>query len=119
MKKTGLAIALLAMMGASTTVWAQDHEQRTAKVGQCEGLQPADIAAQVKRDFLQNRITRWESDKKLLGTATPIAWVSPDAISGKDQVWQVPLTVRGTKADKTYNVTLNCNTGEIAYSAPQ
>ncbi|WP_264832385.1 YebF family protein, partial [Klebsiella aerogenes] len=51
--------------------------------------------------------------------ATPIAWVSPDAITGKDQVWQVPLTVRGTKADKTYNVTLNCNTGEIAYSAPQ
>lgn len=45
--------------------------------------------------------------------------VSPDAISGKDQVWQVPLTVRGTKADKTYNVTLDCNTGEIAYSAPQ
>ncbi len=57
--------------------------------------------------------------QKLLGTATPIAWVSPDAITGKDQVWQVPLTVRGTKADKTYNVTLNCNTGEIAYSAPQ
>ena len=63
MKKTGLAIALLAMMGASTAVWAQDQEQRTAKVGQCAGLQPADIAAQVKRDFLQNRITRWEADK--------------------------------------------------------
>lgn len=61
--KTGLAIALLAMMGASTAVWAQDQEQRTAKVGQCAGLQPADIAAQVKRDFLQNRITRWEADK--------------------------------------------------------
>ncbi|PYB13497.1 hypothetical protein DMW62_27025, partial [Serratia marcescens] len=30
-----------------------------------------------------------------------------------------PLTVRGTKMDKTYSVTLNCNTGEIAYSAPQ
>lgn len=62
------------MMGASTAVWAQDQEQRTAKVGQCAGLQPADVAAQVKRDFLQNRITRWEADKKLLGTATPIAW---------------------------------------------
>ncbi|HIE0441260.1 protein YebF [Serratia marcescens] len=119
MKKTALAIALLAMMGASTAVWAQVQEQRSAKVGQCAGLQPADIAAQVKRDFLQNRITRWEADKKLLGTATPIAWVSPDAITGKEQVWQVPLTVRGTKVDKTYNVTLNCNTGEIAYSAPQ
>lgn len=77
MKKMGLAIALLAMMGASTAVWAQDHEQRTAKVGQCAGLQPADIAAQVKRDFLQNRITRWEADKKLLGTATPIALGEP------------------------------------------
>ena len=100
-------------------MWAQDQEQRTAKVGQCAGLQPADIAAQVKRDFLQNRITRWEADKNCWAQLPPIAWVSPDAITGKEQVWQVPLTVRGTKVDKTYNVTLNCNTGEIAYSAPQ
>lgn len=91
MKTTGLslAVALLAMAGLTTTVQAQ--EQRSAKVAQCQGLQPADVAAQVKRDFLQNRITRWESDKKLLGTATPIAWISPEAITGKDAVWQVPL----------------------------
>lgn len=99
-------------------MWAQDQEQRTAKVGQCAGLQPADIAAQVKRDFLQNRITRWEADKscwapqpRSLGSAR---MPSPARIR-----WQVPLTVRGTKMDKTYSVTLNCNTGEIAYSAPQ
>ncbi|CAI2465103.1 Uncharacterised protein [Serratia ficaria] len=119
MNKTGLglAIALLTMAGLSTA--AQAQEQRTAKVAQCAGLQPAEVAAQVKRDFLQNRITRWEADKKLLGTATPIAWVSPDAISGKDQVWQVPLRVRGTRLDMTYHVTLNCNSGEITYGAPQ
>ncbi|NIC27447.1 protein YebF [Serratia plymuthica] len=119
MKRTGLsvAVALLAMAGLTTAVQAQ--EQRTAKVAQCTGLQPADVAAQVKRDYLQNRITRWASDKKLLGTATPIAWISPEAITGKDAIWQVPLTVRGTKQDKTYNVALNCNTGEISYSEPQ
>jgi len=117
MKRTGpgLAIALLATAALSTAAQAQ----RSAKVALCAGLQPAEVAAQVKRDFLQNRITRWESDKKLLGTATPIAWVSPDAISGKDQVWQVPLTVRGTKLDKIYNVTLDCNSGEITYGEPQ
>ncbi|MEX3238847.1 protein YebF [Serratia quinivorans] len=119
MKTTGLslAVALLAMAGLTTSVQAQ--EQRSAKVAQCAGLQPADVAAQVKRDFLQNRITRWESDKKLLGTATPIAWISPEAITGKDAVWQVPLTVRGTKQDKTYHVTLDCNAGKITYSEPQ
>ena len=56
---------------------------------------------------------------KAAGHRNPDRLVSPDAITGKDQVWQVPLTVRGTKMDKTYSVTLNCNTGEIAYSAPQ
>ena len=84
-EKTGLAIALLAMMGASTAVWAQDQEQRTAKVGQCAGLQPADVAAQVKRDFLQNRITRWEADKSCWAPQ-PRSPVSPDAITGKDRV---------------------------------
>lgn len=119
MKKTGLnlAIALLAMAGLSTVVQAQ--EQRSAKIAPCAGLQPADVAAQVKRDFLQNRIPRWEADIKLLGTTTPIAWISPEAISGKDQVWQVSLTVRGTQTDKTYNITLNCRSGEISYSDPQ
>ncbi len=119
MKTTGLslAVALLAMAGLTTAVQAQ--EQRSAKVAQCAGLQPADVAAQVKRDFLQNRITRWDADKKLLGTATPNAWVSPEAITGKDAVWQVPLTVRGTKQDKTYNVILDCNAGRITYSEPQ
>ena len=117
-EKTGLAIALLAMMGASTAVWAQDQEQRTAKVGQCAGLQPADVAAQVKRDFLQNRITRWRRTKAA-GHRNPDRPGQPGCDHRQGPVWQVPLTVRGTKMDKTYNVTLNCNTGEIAYSAPQ
>ena len=56
MKATGLslAVALLATVGFTTTVQAQ--EQRSAKVAQCAGLQPTDVAAQVKRDYLQNRI---------------------------------------------------------------
>ena len=99
-------------------MWAQDQEQRTAKVGQCAGLQPADVAAQVKRDFLQNRITRWEADKSCWAPQ-PRSPGQPGCDHRQGPVWQVPLTVRGTKMDKTYNVTLNCNTGEIAYSAPQ
>ncbi|SQI42020.1 Uncharacterised protein [Serratia plymuthica] len=119
MKRTGLSFGRSVVGHGGLTTAVQAQEQRTAKVAQCTGLQPADVAAQVKRDYLQNRITRWASDKKLLGTATPIAWISPEAITGKDAIWQVPLTVRGTKQDKTYNVTLNCNTGEISYSEPQ
>lgn len=119
MKKTRLklVIAFLATAGLLTAVQAQ--EPHSAKIVQCAGLQPAEVAAQVKRDFLQNRIPRWKADKKLLGTTTPIAWISPQAISGKDQVWQVSLTVRGTQQDKTYNVTLNCRSGDISYSDPQ
>ncbi|MFI8415675.1 protein YebF [Serratia sp. NPDC078593] len=112
--KSILAVALLAMATS-----AQAQQVRTAKVAPCTGLQAPDIAAQVKRDFLQNRITRWDADKKQLGTDKPIAWVNPDAIVSKDDVWQLPLTVRGSKLDKIYRVTLNCKSGEISYTAPQ
>ncbi|CNE96522.1 protein YebF [Yersinia nurmii] len=121
MKKTVFTLTAMMMALGSMAVSAQNHdqEQRTAKLPTCVGLTQAKVATQVKRDFLQNRIVRWESDKKLLGTATPVAWVSPDDINGKDDIWEVPLTVRGTKANKSYDVVLNCVEGTITYSLPQ
>lgn len=119
MKTTGLSMAALALVITSAFSSVQAAEQREAKVGQCAGLDTSGVAAQVKRDYLQNRITRWESDKQFLGTATPIVWISPESITGKDDVWQVPLSVRGDKGDKSYSVTLNCQTGEIRYSEPK
>ncbi|AKA37460.1 hypothetical protein NE897_01705 [Yersinia ruckeri] len=121
MKKTLFTLSAMVVMLGSMSVSAQTQEpqQRMAKLPACVGLNSAQVAAQVKRDFLQNRIVRWDNDKKILGTDAPVVWVSPDDIMGKDDIWEVPLTVRGTKASKNYDVMLNCVEGTISYSQPQ
>lgn len=120
MKKmiTGVVIALAGMSGMSQMAQAAEPEVRTATVAPCSTASKDEIAALVKRDFLQNRIPRWDADKKTLGTSTPVAWVVPDSISGDNARWEIPLKVRGDHTDTTYQVTLNCQLGEISYSAP-
>ena len=114
----GVVVAAAGMSGLSQIAQADEPEVRTATVTPCSTATKEDVAALVKRDFLQNRIPRWDADKKALGTSTPVAWVVTDSISGSNAKWNVPLTVRGDQTDKTYQVTLNCQIGEISYSAP-
>ncbi|OVZ91164.1 hypothetical protein CBW58_14465 [Yersinia frederiksenii] len=118
MRKTGIALILVTAL-AVITHSVQAQEPRVAKVPACTGLNQSQVATQVKRDFLQNRITRWEADKKQLGTDSPVVWISAVDITGKDDVWQVPLTARGNKGDKTYQVVLDCKAGSITYNGPQ
>ncbi|WP_032483540.1 protein YebF, partial [Yersinia pestis] len=91
-------------------------EPRVVKVPACIGLNQSQVATQVKRDFLQNRIPRWEADKKQLGTDKPVVWINVVDIIGKDDIWQVPLIARGNKGDKTYQVVLDCKSGTMTYT---
>ncbi|MGG8470212.1 protein YebF [Rahnella sp. PAMC25617] len=120
MKKVilGAVMAAAVMSSLSQVAQADEPEVRTATVTPCATATKDDVAALVKRDFLQNRIPRWDADKKVLGTSTPVAWVVTDSISGSNAKWDIPLKVRGDHTDKTYQVTLNCQIGEISYSAP-
>ncbi|MFA3779260.1 protein YebF [Yersinia sp. 1652 StPb PI] len=118
MRKTGLALVLITAL-AGITSGVQAQEPRVAKLPTCPGLNQSQVATQVKRDFLQNRITRWEADKKQLGTDSPVVWISAVDITGQDDVWQVPMTVRGNKGDKTYQVVLDCKAGSITYNGPK
>ncbi|GAB2928899.1 protein YebF [Hafnia psychrotolerans] len=114
--------ALIAVAGLSSVVHiaqAAETENRTATIAPCGNASKDEIAALVKRDFLQNRITRWDADKKLLGTSTPVVWITPASITGDNAKWIVPVKVRGNNTDKTYPVTLNCQLGEITYGNPQ
>ncbi|ADW74484.1 MULTISPECIES: protein YebF [Rahnella] len=114
----GVVMAVAGMSGLSQVAQADEPEVRTATVTPCSTATKDEVAALVKRDFLQNRIPRWDADKKVLGTSTPVAWVVTDSISGNNARWNIPLKVRGDHTDKTYQVTLNCQIGEISYSTP-
>ncbi|OTA20744.1 Colicin-M immunity protein [Xenorhabdus beddingii] len=104
------------LLAVSLTATAADNE-RVAKFISCKNLTKDQVAAQVKQDFLQNRINHWDEDRKQLGTSKLIAWVNVNDMTGDENALQVPLIVRGSKKDKSYNVTIDCQKETISYSA--
>ncbi|AOM40359.1 protein YebF [Xenorhabdus hominickii] len=103
------------LLSVSFTATAAENE-RVATFVSCTNLTKDQIAAQVKQDFLQNRINHWDKDRKQLGTPKPVAWINVNDITGDKNALQVPLIVRGSKNDKSYNVTIDCHKETISYS---
>ena len=114
MKTAGVIAAMLLLMGS---VAAQAAADKTVKFHKCEGQTADGIAASVKQDYTQNRINQWADDQKKLGQADPVAWVNSNEVTGKNDKWRVPLTVRGKSADLHYTVTVDCTAGSAVYSA--
>ncbi|OCQ52838.1 Colicin-M immunity protein [Photorhabdus australis subsp. thailandensis] len=113
--RVGLSSAAL-LFTISFTVFAVPESKRVDKFISCDNLTKSQIAAQVKRDFLQNRINRWLEDRKQLGTSTPVAWINVENITADKDVLGVPLTVRGSKRDKDYRVIVDCQQNTISYN---
>jgi hypothetical protein len=111
-------VAVAGLSGAVQAAQTSEQQSRTVTIAPCNNASKDEVAALVKRDFLQNRITRWDEDKKLLGTSTPVVWISTDSITGDSANWRVPVKARGNRAEKTYPVTLNCQLGQITYGTP-
>ncbi|NLS55631.1 protein YebF [Hafnia alvei] len=119
MNKITLGVAGLALAFSAGVAQAQQSEQRVVKIANCEQTTAAQLSTMVKNDFLQNRIPRWADDKTLLGTSTPVVWVSQDQITQKGKDWVLQLTVRGNKVDKNYTVNVDCKAGKLEYSHPE
>ncbi|PHM29175.1 protein YebF [Xenorhabdus budapestensis] len=112
--RTGLlSVAAAFFLSFAVSAAENDH---VAKFVSCKNLTKDQIAAQVKRDFLQNRLNHWDKDRQQLGTGKTVAWVNVNDIIDDKDALQVPLIVRGSKKDKSYNVTIDCQKETISYS---
>lgn len=109
-----MGIALCTILGCSSFM-ASASDPHRVKIANCEGLDADGIAAVIKGDYQQNRIVSWPDDQKKLGQADPVAWVDAKEITGKDDKWKVPLTVRGMNTDIHYTVMVDCKAGLADY----
>ncbi|MCW7550783.1 protein YebF [Photorhabdus sp. P32] len=113
--RVGLSGAAL-LLTVSFTISAVSENKRVDKFISCDNLTKSQIAAQVKRDFLQNRIHHWSEDRTQLGTSKPVVWIKAENITGDKDILKIPLTVRGSKRDKDYRVVVDCQQNTISYS---
>lgn len=114
MNKAGLMAAVVLLATSAAT---QAASEKTVKFHKCEGQTADGIAARVKQDYTQNRITQWADDQQKLGQADPVTWVNSSEVTGKGDKWKVPLTVRGKSADLHYTVSVDCAAGSAVYRA--
>lgn len=119
MNKIALSVTGLVFAFSAGVAQAQQSEQRVVTIANCEQTTATQLSTMVKNDFLQNLLPRWADDKNLLGTSTPVVWVNQDQVTQNGNDWQLLLTVRGTKIDKTYTVKVDCKAGKLEYSHPQ
>ncbi|HCM61671.1 MAG TPA: small secreted protein YebF [Morganella sp. (in: Bacteria)] len=115
---SGAGILLAFTVSAQTPVKTVVDNQRMVTFPTCDSLTKDQVAAQVKYDFVQNRYTRWQDDKALLGSK-PVAWVNTAEVTEKDGNYSVPLTVRGSKKELSYIVDINCAAQTMTYGLPK
>ncbi|RXK33103.1 hypothetical protein BBD39_08785 [Arsenophonus endosymbiont of Bemisia tabaci Asia II 3] len=118
MKMLFMLLAMILSTLLSFSITAQDieiNEGRTAKFINCDNLNPQQIDAKVKNDFIQTRLPHWNKDKKLPGGSNVVAWINKNSIIAITHGYRIPLSVRGTKKDVSYQVIVNCQDETITY----
>ncbi|AYY81032.1 MULTISPECIES: protein YebF [Proteus] len=91
---------------------------RSAPFSSCVNLDNNQLVTRVKNDYLQNRLPRWQEDKKALGPK-PVASINANEVIKMDNNYQMVLNVRGARTDLRYNVQVNCDDNTITYVSPK
>ncbi|MEQ4922304.1 protein YebF [Proteus hauseri] len=119
--QTGMlsAVLLLAVsFGASAESVKKETTEndivRSAPFASCINLDKDQLATRVKNDYLQNRLPRWQDDKKELGPK-PVVTINANDVIKMDNNYHITLNVRGARTDLRYNVEVNCDEKKITY----
>lgn len=114
MKQIGIALCAVCLVTSFTSTAAESNKVTIAK---CEGVDAETIANSIKNDYQQKRIVRWPGHREKLGQADPIIWINSKEITGNNDRWKVPMTVRGKNTDIQYNVVVDCKAGTADYQS--
>ncbi|WP_193015159.1 protein YebF [Proteus sp. FME41] len=112
----GAALLLAVSFGASAESVDNVNQDvvRSAPFASCINLDNNQLVTRVKNDYLQNRLPRWQEDKKALGPK-PVASINANEVIKMDNNYQMILNVRGARTDLRYNVQVNCDDNTITY----
>ncbi|CRL60347.1 protein YebF [Proteus vulgaris] len=116
----GVALLLVVSFGASAESVNNVNKDvvRSAPFASCVNLDNNQLVTRVKNDYLQNRLPRWQEDKKALGPK-PVASINANEVIKMDNNYQMVLNVRGARTDLRYNVQVNCDENTITYVSPK
>ena len=114
-KKIVIALGTCALVFSSFALSVNKEEGKAAPFVSCGALTESQIAAQVKSDFMHNRLPRWTEEKAALGKKA-VAWVNDNEVTKTDTGYTVPLVVRGAKSDLHYSVSVDCQNNTVIYN---
>lgn len=113
-----LAVSFGASAESADNAKNENDIVRSAPFASCVNLDKDQLAARVKNDYLQNRLPRWQDDKKALGPK-PVVNINASDVIKMDNNYLVTLNVRGARTDLRYNIEVNCDKQTITYVSPK
>lgn len=114
--KIAVVLGTCALVFSSFALSANDEEGKAEPFVSCGTLTEPQIAAQVKSDFMHNRLPRWAEENTTLGKKA-VAWVNDSEVTKTETGYTVPLVVRGAKSDLRYSVSVDCQNNTVTYNA--
>ncbi|WP_322928789.1 protein YebF [Providencia huashanensis] len=114
--KIAVVLGTCALVFSSFALSANDEEGKAEPFVSCGSVTEPQIAAQVKSDFMHNRLPRWAEEKATLGKKA-VAWVNDSEVTKTETGYTVPLVVRGAKSDLRYSVSVDCQNNTVTYNA--